>query len=455
MKKLLLIISLAAVTALNAQESPLVFHNHLEYITYQLAHPERVPSTVDAGQRWITDYTLKLDSVVGSDNFDMKRWKNLYDYHEMGKVRIETNYEWQNQAWTPVLRTEIQAGEQVGDPTLSDYYRWNGEDWELYYKTTCEYVSINGLTLVESLTAESLKDSVWVGASRSVYEYDANGQMTLNMNYNGQNSQGAWQESSKTECVYEDNCLIRRLYSTIRNGSWRESRKDSLVYNGNQQCVSMLSYSKGGMGPGGGTWRLGAQYDFNYVDGVLESETIYSQTDWFSGTLSLYLRTNYEFDANGNELRKTGSVFNEVDWIVRDEFVNRYDYSVAADQILGLAPVWESTVNNGLGNTLGDEMPLHNLWLSCAIACEQLDSDFSLYYSDFSGVDETRPDIMRVYMQQGHLCVENEEAMDVTVYDLTGRVVAQKSQTTHGEFALRPGIYIVGNGKGFVKAVVH
>ena len=454
MKRLLLIIALAVTTALNAQESPLVFHNHWEYISFQLAHPERIPNALDATLRWQSAYTQKLDSVIGADNFDWTRWKNCYDYQEAGKVRAETHFEWENNAWIPVLKTVVTLS-QEGETTESmDYARWNGDAWEPYYRVNYTYTSINGQPLVESMTAESFKDTLWVGASRSVYEYDENGNVTFNLNYNGQNNNGEWVESSKNEYLYNEGRLVRRLYSTIRNGNWRESQKDTLSYNDNNLCVSLLTQRKGNGGPGGNLWRDASRYDFNYVDGQLESETLYLG-GWFNTAMTLDSRMNYEFDANGNVVRKTASIFNEVDWIVRDVYDNRFDASVEASNIIGLAPVWESTVAQGMGFALSGSMPLNSKWLSCTIASEQLDTEFTLYYSDYNSVDETPNQGMRVYGQNGRLTVETESASDIVVYDLMGRKVAARPQTMRCEFQLTPGLYIVGNGNAFVKTVVH
>lgn len=454
MKRILIIIALAAVTALNAQESPMIFHNHLEYLTYQLSHPERIPNALDITSRWQTAYTQKLDSVIGADNFDWTRWKNVYDYQEAGKIRTETNYVWENSAWTPELKTVVtlKPDEEVNE--LVDYSRWNGEAWELYQRATYEYTTINNQLLLESLTAESLKDSVWVGDYRSVFEYDEDGNVLLNMNYNGQNNNGEWVESSKYENLFIEGHLARRIYSSIRNGNWRESEKDSLIYDDNQQCVSLLIQVKSGWGPGGNNWRDYYRYDFDYENGQLETETLY-MSGWFSSEMSLDSRTNYEFDANGNLLRKTASVFNEVDWIIRDVYNNYYDASVDASFIIGLNEVWESTVAQGMGFALSGTMPLNSKWLSCTIASEQLDTEFTLYYSEYNSVDEIQNGLLKVFAQQGHLIVENEMASDIAVYDLMGRMVASQAQTLRCEFALKPGLYIVGNGKGFVKAVVR
>ena len=66
-------------------QSPLFFHNHLEYTLYRVEHPEAFLQQ-PAASRQINTYHQKLDSVVGSDSFDWERWKNVYVYNYEGRA---------------------------------------------------------------------------------------------------------------------------------------------------------------------------------------------------------------------------------------------------------------------------------------------------------------------------------------------------------------------------------
>ena len=140
---------------------------------------------------------------------------------------------------------------------------------------------------------------------------------------------------------------------------------------------------------------------------------------------------------------------------MRDVYVNKYNLAIDASTIQGLESFWQSIAAKGMGFAHGGTTPVNNKWLSCTIASEQLDTEFTLYYSDDYGVDEIQNDVMQVYGQQGCLRVENEAASDITVFDLLGRKVASRQQVLQCEFQLKPGLYIVGNGKQFVKTVVN
>jgi hypothetical protein len=448
MKKSILIILLTvAVFSLKAQkhQSPLFFHNHLEYMMYQIEHPERVPLKAMESSR--TDYTQKLDSVIGSDDFDLSRWKNTYTYEN--NLTVETSYEWQNNAWVPTVKTE---SDNATNTVIS--YRWTDDAWELEYKKTSQYLDCEAGNLLESTTTEQYVDSEWAPYSYSTYEYDDNCHLVLNVNYYGVDGAGEWKPNSKLDCSYNaEGLLVRELTSTIRNGNWRESSLDSLFYNEQNQCVNQTFYYKGGWGPGSNTWMLSGRYEFSYTDGQLTSEILYA-AGWFGGGMTLDSKSEYFFDAKGNEELKTSSVYNEEDWIVRDSYTNTYDLSVDAASIQGLASVWESTKGTGMGSSL-DEMPLNSKWLSCTIISSYYDTHFDLYYSGPGAVEEHQEKGIRAYSRQGGLVVEFDESADVTVYDLLGRVVASKEETMQCEFSLTPGVYIVSNGSVRVKAVVR
>lgn len=449
-KHIFFLLTMAAALSLNAQQS-LFFHNRTEYLTYQMEQPNRFLPLSLFERNDARNYTQKLDSVVGSDNFDWTRWKNVYAYQD--SIVEEISYNWENNAWIPSVKTETD-----NEMNQVRSYRWTGEGWEHYMTMTYQYLICGENSLLESVTTEQL-DSVWVGANRSTYEYDDLCNLTLYTRYSGQNNQGEWIESSKTSYSYNDDGLLDTcVYSTIRNGNWRESEQDIFTYDENNQCIDFLVRTKGGWGPFANNWMDSYRYVFEYQDGELVSELYYvSGFGWFGGggEMSLDSKSEYFFDANGNEERKTASVFNEADWVVRDSYVNTFDLTVDAGSVLGLAPVWESTLGTGMGFVLGGTMPLNNKWLSCSIVSSNLDTEFKLYCSGFTSVEEHHENGLQVYSEEGRLVVGNTEPVDVIVYDLLGRVVASQKNVTHSEFQLNAGLYVVGNGTSFVKAVVR
>ena len=460
MRKSFLIILLTVVAfSLKAQqESPMFFHNHQEYMKYRMEHPERVP--LKATESFRHNYTQKLDSIIGSDSFDWTRWKNVYTYVENANaldslMLVEANYEWRDEAWVPTLKTEIIRQQEGDYDELQNHYRWVDGDWELTQMVMSYYSTHGDERLLDSVLTRRLVDSLWVASALSTYEYNDDLQLLLNMNYNGQNAEGEWTASSKNVYSYDEaGMLLNRVYSSVRNGSWRDVQKDIYSYDELNHCTSLLTQRKSGWGPSGGSWMNDHKYEFEYDGDQLFSEMLYLG-GWYSSEMSLDSKAEYFFDANGNEERKTASVFNEVDWIERDVYANQFDLSVKAEEVLGLNSAWESTLGKGMGFVLDKEMPLVNKWLSCSIVSTNLDTEFTLYCSGFAGVEEHQEAGFKVSSGEGRLVVENTEPLDVTVYDLLGRTVASRKNVVNCEFELNAGLYVVGNGTSFVKAVVR
>ena len=429
---------------------PTVFHNQWERIQYQCTHPEQLVRG-DCSLN-VTDFTQKLDSVVGSDDFDRTRWKNIYTYSENGKV--ETSYVWENEGWRPTFMTETAREE---DHDLVMINRWRNETWEIYQRVRYQYRITDSGRLLEEVITEAPENTEWVGVNYTVNEYDDQDRLVVNTYYNGLNGLGDWRPYTKTERVFnEEGQLASRLIYNSRNGSWRETQRDTMFFDENHTCVEMLTYTKGGWGPGANEWRESRRYEFTYTDdGRVASETLYSN-GWFGTEMSLDNKVDYTYDAQGNLQMKTVSVFNEMDWLVRDVFENTFDASVNANGVLGLAEIWNSMLESGLSTTLELGMPLFSGWRSCSVAASDLDTQFTLYCSGFESVGEQHPSThLKAYSQNGHLIVESEIPANVTVYDVTGRLVAAKPQVTISTFELAPGLYLVKVGNDVAKAIVR
>lgn len=453
MKKMLfsmILMGLMVPAIAQQYNTPTVFHNQWEQLQYQWAHPEQLAMMQDRSLN-ANGFTQKLDSVVGSDDFDRTRWKNTYTYSETGKV--ETSYQWENESWQPTFLTETTREE---DHDLVMISRWRNEAWELYQRVRYQYRITESGRLLEEVIADAPENTEWVGVSYTVNEYDDQDRLVVNTYYNGLNGVGDWRPYSKTERTYnEEGQLASRLLYNSRNGSWRETQKDTLFYDEHQRCVEMLTYRKGGWGPGANAWRESEKYEFAYTDeGKVASEILYS-AGWFGTEMSLTNKVDYTYDAQGNVAMKTVSVFNEVDWVVRDVFENTFDASVNANEVLGLAERWTAMLDSGLRSALEQEMPLCSGWRNCSVAASNLDTQFTLYCSGFEAVGEQQQAPLKAYAEQGCLLVETPNPVTVFVYDLTGRVVASQPMTTSCSFRLSPGLYLVKGGNQVTKVIVR
>lgn len=370
-------------------------------------------------------YTQKLDSVVGSNDFDWTRWKKVFTYYVDDAVIQDDTYSWEEGLW------KLSGG-------------------VVYQYASPDFQQLQGVISLGVDEAGDLTQASW-----TAYEYDTLNHLTLVMNYTAGDT--AWIENSKYEYSYNEDGLIDTcLYSTIRNGNWRESQRTLYSYDENLQCTGLRVQGKGGWGPNANQWRDSYRYEFEYQDGQLLTELYYTPVGWFGSEMALDSKWEYEFDANGNLLGKTGSVTNDSkDWVVRDVFVNRYEPTVDASTVLGLKPFWNVMGTNGMNFATGAMAPLNNQWLSCSITSASLDTEFTLYCSGFEGVEETPITSLKAWSDGRRLVVENDQPADISVFDVLGRVVASENQTTRCEFNLTPGLYIVGDSKSRVKVIVN
>ena len=464
MKKIYLtvVMALAAVTMMAQQsETPLFFRHQGAYLQYLMDHPGALRVNPAATSPMKTTYVQKLDSVIGSDDFDWVRWKKVYEYPEQENhssndvVVTEIYHEWDGSKWEPVTKTMVTSDEAGGVVTSRETYNWIEGEWAPYSRIEYIYEECGSQKLLKEYLVSGFSAGEWEYVNRTVYDYDDQCHLTLQMDYNVLPATGEWEESRKTEYGYDgEGRLAYRTYATKRFDSWRENQTDTLTYNQDGQCVYLLSYYKGGFGPGANVWRLSNKYEFEYEDGALASEVLY-YAGWNSSSLTMDSKTNYLFDANGNELLKTASLFNEVEWIVRDSYENSFDPSLEAASVWGLEDVWETTLAQGMGYVLEQPMPLVNKWQHCSIVSLRLDTEFTLYCSGFASVEENEAHDFVAVGSKNRLQVCCMTPCDVVVYDLTGRAVASRTQVTQCEFALTPGFYLVSNGDKVIKSIVR
>ena len=442
-KSIIIITTLCIVLSVKAQQkdSPKFFRNTLERCLYEAEHPESLGNPNKA-HRFASNFTARLDSVIGSDDFDWTQWKSEYTYTNEGLWDTEIYSVMENNQWTVSDKCTFSYDEN-GNNTEELHYKWNEGEWLPYYK---QQTFIGATGLIDYILT-SRYDSTWIGESKRVYTY-SDGLVTELMisNFNGTE----WAESAKYEYTYNDESqLSTQIYSTIRNGQWRVNSKDSLCYE-NGKCTELLSYMR--MMWGGNGWMLIGKTAFEYDGDRVINQTSYSG-GWFGGgEMSFNGKTEFFYDSYGQMVSKTTSIYNESEWIVRDEYTNRFDAEKKAAEMMGCEAYWD--LNSGyFKSDLGETLPITYRWLEAKVVSSMADTQFTLYYSDMTDIEENSSEL-KVYAANGSLIVESPTPTDLVVYDLLGRSVAKESQTTNCHINLKPGLYVVKAGSAAVKVVV-
>ena len=440
-KSIIIIIALCMVISMKAQQKdgPKFFRNTLEKCLYEAAHPESI--NPNKAHHFTRDFTARLDSVVGSDDFDWTQWKSEYTYTNEGLWNTEIYSLLENDRWMPSDKCEFSYDEN-GNTTRELHFKWDEENWTPYYNME-NYFGATGLT--DSIITSRF-DSVWSNETKMVYTYEGENITELMISYFNNEE---WQENSKYEYEYnEDGQLACEIFSTIRNGQWRLSSKDSLCYE-NGQCTERLIYMRTMWGGNG--WMLRGKTMFEYDGDLISSQTSYT-AGWGGGDMSFDGKTDFHYDSYGELVSKTTSIFNESEWIVRDEYTNHFDTEKKAAEMIGGEAYWNLN-SEYFKSDLGETLPITYRWLNAKVVSSAADTQFTLYYSDMQDIEENNSDL-KVYTANGTLTVESPTLTDIVVYDLLGRSVAKESQTANCRISLEPGLYLVKAGSATVKVVM-
>ena len=172
----------------------------------------------------------------------------FYDNQDRCIRRIETSYDGSSE------KDEISYTSQGW---VSEEVHYENEDgvWEEESKTIYEYDN-NGN--VKAATELYYEDGVWINEERVEYTYQG-GKMVSNLEFYW--SVNLWVESHKTEYQYDSHGdLAEECYYNKEGGSWTYNDKIVYSYDENHNCVKMVEYD----------------FSWNTQDWEIENETVIS-----------------------------------------------------------------------------------------------------------------------------------------------------------------------------------
>lgn len=405
---------------------------------------------LNAQQPTIRDYTMKLDSVIGSDNFDMNHWKEVFTFGD--NLSVVTTYSFENNEWVPSAKTEKRVNLMDGALDCNIKYQWVNNDWEPTSIDSITYIFQGEERLAATATYLSWSNGAWEYQYLDVYEYDDQNRLIQSSEYEPGNTPGVWNLFYKTTVEYNEYGKPVRDVTSIAfwGNNLMDYAMDSLFYDEAQQCISYRIYYRSFWGGGG--WNVSEIYDNTFENGRIKTTTLYDCENSPEPQLNDF--SEYFYDEQGNLVKKTVKVHNGDEWIDRDVFENTFDQTIDASSIRGLDAFWGTMVSKGMYNMV-TSTPIFSQWLSCTMSSTNYDTRFTVYCSSLdAAVNELFEDGFKVYANNGSLVVENAKPANVTVYDQLGRMIANQTQEQRCTFDLRPGLYLVGNGTRVIKAVV-
>ncbi len=408
--------------------------------------------------------------------------KYEYAYDQYGDCTKEYVYTYENDNWRPQYRYEHVNGyftDQEGFVVRYTTFELRLNNWiaPLGWATGTKYI----YTLDE--TGRRLEDSYynwnpdvqdWTPDHVSTWNYAADGTETAQHNYSWRYN--SWQEGYKYEERFDDHgsSIFRNYYNwnadaqdfvsdshdenlytyvehedwterialyELRNNHWddqnklwQEGYKIERTLNERHQETSYAAY----------TWDVEHQA-FVLNEDVHQTydahgNCILKHSEWSwnaeSQAFDGHEKWTREFDANDNMTRETHYDFKDwlKDYILDHETVWQFDLSVAAADIMGLGDnyLYKNKINSEITS-----------WYDHAGNVMSTDSHYFFYSDNTDSGIQAVSTPATISINAGVLNFKAEQAADITIHSLDGKLVASANVATTFSHALTAGTYVV------------
>ena len=433
--------------------------------------------TINQQSRSENVFTESLDSIVY-----MSEWNNYsesYEYDWNGNNLVTTTYsEWGDDRL-------INAYENGHISTIEHLSKDSGTtDWEHHATEIYTYDENGNLILFEY---NALNFGEWGITDRYEYTYDEQGRLLTTQTW----WFDFWGEvpqllpSNREEYSYEGNTITIDIYGYfMETEDWYPTARNISTYNEDGDCcedlqmswdevaqnwkneaknvhgydaegrVSTITYSNWEEGE----WLVTSQTVVEYEDGKLVSTT--TSDIYQTGELTPYLHDEYEYDEAGNRSAVNNFYYEEGEMLQSSFNECIYDLTTNSDEIMGCIDTWNGLLSGYFTNAADPitGIQMANKWTQFN-RFEYYDSSsttIDVYYSATTGVNENGEEIrVQIAGLNGKVSIKSDEPVEVSIYDMTGRNVANRSQVGECEINLTAGIYVVKAGDAAIKVVVR
>ena len=391
-----------------------------------------------------------------------------WEYDDLGNCLQQIDYLPDGNEWKPYSKM-VYTYNNLHQLVFKEYFLWNANTgaWDSEGTTTEYEYNEDGFLLreyyISSNNIEKETKYIYDERNNPIWYYFC--QTTL--------PDFIWEQDTIEFAYNENDSLIWKLENfTHHNGAIDHPVLYEYERDEQDRIVAETCYDN---------WASGQQPRFRYENTYDEQGRVamkrckrYSMID---GALLGDSRVEYEFDDQGNLVSEWEDYQdyyfqNYMDFYFRQSF----DYNTPSDNILGLNRAWNDFIGFMTDHEFrmvlegepyywkNDHFPIHHKWESgiwrfsdpnLPDIISPVNADVALYYSKhFENLPEASSSPARVFNIEGGLTVECDGPADIMVYDMLGRVVAQKRQVLHSEFCLKSGLYVVKVGESAMKAVV-
>ncbi len=266
---------------------------------------------------WKLHYKLKFENSYTNGNLisysDKKDWVNNtmdeYAYDDYGNMIRKTHSYW--------------------DPSISG---WSSPS---VYEYTYKYNEDGKIILHID------------GSTKYEYDYDVNGNQTLNAIYNWNSETNDWKGVHKYEYAYDDNgtqTMFAQWLWDDEAADWIGRFKYELTFDANGNDISYIYYE---WDSEAADWVKDSKIDRDYdANGNLKTRLDYSWdsevADWVKTS-----KEDRDYDANGNEISRIYYKWNSEanDWVVSSKITYIYGEVTAVEEINAVASKPDGTYN--------------------------------------------------------------------------------------------------------------
>lgn len=433
---------------------------------------------VQTDNRATTSFTEALDSIVSVSEWNS--YSESYQYDWQGRVLVKTTCsEWEN-----IRLVSTYEGDNI--KTIEHLSRGIGlTEWEHIATEIYTYDEDGNLILFEY---NAFNFGEWMITDRYEYTYDEQNRLKTSQtwwyDFYGVYGEPQLVPGNREEYTYTETTITYETYSYfMETEEWRPGSRCVTTlneYGGYSEILQMVwndaaqefvddyknnySYDADGNITAvtnsrweNGEWNVESQMIAEYEDGRLIATT--NSDIYTTGSLTPYLHDEYEYDAAGNRNVVKNFYYDNGVLTQSSESECLYDPAVDCDEVMGCQAAWNSAVSGTFVCAADPEgFLINNKWTKFVRheLADDLYTNVDAYYSAASGVDEDGEEVrIHVAGLDGRLLVKCDEPSEVSVFDVSGRTVAMRSNVSECEINLNAGMYIVKAGKASIKVVVR
>ncbi|MDI3480225.1 MAG: hypothetical protein PWQ14_1371 [Rikenellaceae bacterium] len=287
----------------------------------------------------------------------------------------------------------------------------------------------------------------WIFDSKYEYTYDANNNLTSKIESHWDTSTTSWVFSSKYEYTYDDNNnLSYEIFSywNTSTNSWINISKYEYTYDDNNNVISEI-YSEWDTSTN--SWIFDSKDEYTYdANNNLTSE-IFSYWDTSTNSWIFDFKYEYTYDANNNIIYEITSYWDTStnSWIFDSKYEFTYDLTVSIDNVL-VPNNFDIESNNPI---------LSYFYYYYDGSDFVLDMKYIFYYSDITGINEVTDNYnVSIYPNPAtdYLIINTtiNENLKIEIYTIKGQSVIS-TECTNNASQMRIDISQLPAGMYFIR----